>query len=501
VVKKKVTGEFSFHDYRNVKDPADKLIESYIKEDSERGVQLNQAPLVRMAAFQCSDEEYSILLTYHPIVLDGWSMVTILKEFFDQLLIEENSEAIHSSPPKFRDYIAWLQQRDSENAERWWRTYLSGFRKTTPLWIERKSPALSGGQKSITITKQLPQTDRDALLEFARNHRTTLNAMVQLSWGLLLGQYAETEDVVFGSAVSGRPPELAGMETMVGAFINNIPVRVRFKPNTSIKDILDDLNMNMIDIKEHEHTSPAKIQHWSDIETSGHLFDTLVLFQNFPLEGTFWESGRNFTICDVEKNIKTNFPLTLVCIPQPNLDVQLIYDDRYWDTSLADKILQDFSFILLNMAKNPGRDIHSLLAPVKRPTRGELCHLTEIRYLPDRRQNDTAGLTGMEKTVASIWQDVLGLDSINSTDNFFDLGGRSVQVTSVHSRLCELGYNSLSVVELFDYPTIAQLALKLGGNGASHVAENEALRTRVKQKESRVASRRERLKTIREHQE
>lgn len=500
-VKKKVPIEFTYHDYRNEGKSSRELVDSYVEADLERGIQLDSAPLVRMAVLKTGEEEFSILLSYTAIIIDGWSMVTVLKEFFNQLLKGEASEAGDTPPTKFRDYIAWLQQRDSESDERWWQTYLDGFKKPTPLWVNRELPSSPSEKGRFTIERRVPETDKDALLGFARENRTTLNAMVQLAWAMLLGHYADTDDVVFGSAVSGRPPYLTGVETMVGAFINNVPVRVRIDQNKPIKEILSELTINMLDLKEHEHTSPARIQQLSQVELSDHLYETVVLFQNFPIEGSLWEKGRNFTICNVEKEIEINFPLTLACIPRDDIDIQLIFNGPYWDETLSNKMANDFVSILSSLAKNPNASAQSLLLPIQRPAQGKLCHITKTQRPPAVRQSNSASLTTMEEKVASIWKDILGLSLINSGDNFFDLGGRSVQVIAVHSRLCALGYNSLSLVELFDFPTVAQLASKLAGNDASDNGENDTISLRAKKRNERIADKRKRITTIQDHQE
>ena len=253
------------------------------------------------------------------------------------------------------------------------------------------------------------------------------------------------------------------------------------------------LIQDLQDLKDYEYVSPTQIQQWSEISTSERLYESLVLFQNFPLEGTFEESGRNFTVCDVDKDIQTNFPLTLVCLPYSGLDLQLIYNEIFWKKSSVKKILDDFVVVLMNMIESSNTKVESLLASIKKPLSGESYRFLSQSAISDSSQSNIAPLSKAEETIAEIWREILGLKAINPTDNFFDLVGRSLQVIAVHNRLRDLGYKSLSLVELFEYPTVSQLASKLIGDND----KGTSIHTRIKKREGRVSSRRERMKKIR----
>ena len=107
--------------------------------------------------------------------------------------------------------------------------------------IERNFGSAAGEESDREQQILLPVTTTAALRSLARLQQLTLNTLVQGAWGLLLSRYSGEEDVIFGTVVSGRPPDLAGVESMVGMFVNTQPARVKIRPKDSLLSWLKQL--------------------------------------------------------------------------------------------------------------------------------------------------------------------------------------------------------------------------------------------------------------------
>src|SRR5262249_9591351 len=206
-------------------------LQTYLQENRRRGFGLTQVPLLRLGLIRLAEESYQYVWSHHHLLWDGWSGPLILKEFLAFYEALRRGQNLNLKPPRpFRDYILWLQKQDLNQAEAFWRKTLEGFTAPTPLVIDRL-PGDRNGQPERAEEQhvQLSAELTADLQMLARKHQLTLNTLMQGAWSLLLGRYSGQESVVFGTSVSGRPAGLAGVESMVGLFINTLPVRVHVR--------------------------------------------------------------------------------------------------------------------------------------------------------------------------------------------------------------------------------------------------------------------------------
>jgi len=204
-----------------------------IADDRVRGIDLNAYPLSRLTLVRMSERHHVMLWSHHHIQTDGWSVAVIIRELFACYAALRSGGAPVLEPRRpFSDYIAWLLQRDLGAAEAYWRALLGGF--TSPTTIARHPPSPARSSTMASARKQLPAAVLAGLATLARTHNVTINTVTQAAWALVLAHHSGSQDVVFGTTVSGRPPGLPGVEHMVGAFINNLPVRLQIKPQERI---------------------------------------------------------------------------------------------------------------------------------------------------------------------------------------------------------------------------------------------------------------------------
>ena len=323
---------------------------SLITEDQQRSFDLSRAPLVRLTLAQLAENRYRFLWSFHHILLDGWSMPLLLKEiFFYYNAYRNNQEAELEKPRPYKDYIAWLRKQDPAATEGFWRETLKGFSVPTALVVERPGDG-EAGYSEIGVRLSEPVTAR--LNALARQSELTLNLVVQGAWAILLSRYSGEQDVLFGATASGRPVDLSGVESMVGLFINTLPARVRIASEDRVIPWLKKLQEEQLDVRQHEYTPLVEVQGWSEIPRGQSLFESLFIFENYPVSAVVREPAGGLQVEDVKVSENTNYPLIAVSAPGPELLVKIGYDHKRFDEATIERMLGHFQNVLEGIARN-----------------------------------------------------------------------------------------------------------------------------------------------------
>ncbi|NEO40840.1 MAG: amino acid adenylation domain-containing protein [Moorea sp. SIOASIH] len=354
VVRKTVKLTWIYHDWQTLSPEAQKArMDAFIDSDRQQGAELGKAPLMRCALMQVAEEKYEFVWSFHHIILDGWSWPTLLKDvwaFYDSI---KNNSPLSLTPSRpYRDYITWLQQQDLSEAETFWRKILEGLTASTPLVVDNYSKdQLAQTQTCLMGLRDLSTEATARLKSFAQQNHLTLSTLVQAAWALLLSRYSRESDVVFGVTVSGRPPELAGVESMVGLFINTLPARITISDTTDTQSWLEELQQQHIEREQYSYTPLVDIQSWSDIPAGQQLFDSIVVFENYPT--TERKLPDNLYITDLQDIGLTNYPLTIVAIPGEQLSLRIKYNGDRFDADTIDRMLGHLETLLVGMVTYP----------------------------------------------------------------------------------------------------------------------------------------------------
>ena len=215
-----------------------------------------------------------------------------------------------------------------------WREALSGLEEPTYLAPrERTRTAVMPEQVGLTLSEDLTA----ALTRQARAQGLTLNSIVQAAWAILLGRLTGRDDVIFGVTVAGRPPEIAGIETMVGLFINTLPLRVELPPGKSLVALIRDVQERQSRLMAHQHLGLAEIQNLAGL---GELFDTLTVFENYPVDDLAADARGNagmpgndqrLRVAGITGHDATHYPLSLLAAPGERLRLRLDYRADLFD--------------------------------------------------------------------------------------------------------------------------------------------------------------------------
>ncbi|MFF4762941.1 amino acid adenylation domain-containing protein [Streptomyces sp. NPDC001292] len=330
-------------------------IERLLAEDRSRRFDLTAPPLLRITVIRLGADRWRLVLTNHHILLDGWSTPLLAQELFTLYASGGNDAALPRVTP-YRDYLAWLSEQDRSVAEKVWKQALEGAEPTL------LAPVDAGREAAIPekVTVKLSADLTAALTERGRGLGLTTNTLVQGAWAVLLGRLTGRSDVVFGATVSGRPPQIAGIETMVGLFINTLPVRIALRPDEPLSALLARIQEQQSLLSDHQYLGLTDIQ---AIAGTGELFDTLTVFENYPLDPAALElPGTGLTVLGIDGRDATHYPLTLVALPGlpgQGLELRLNHRADVLDPvavrEMADRLLRLLELIATDSDRLVGR--------------------------------------------------------------------------------------------------------------------------------------------------
>ncbi|MFF6783531.1 amino acid adenylation domain-containing protein [Streptomyces sp. NPDC012510] len=323
------------------------------------GFDLAAPPLLRCALIRLGAERSRLVLTFHHIVADGWSLPVLHRELM--ACYGTDTPPLPEVAP-YRGFLHRHAGQDRDAAREAWRDALAGLDEPTRLV---DVPADGSAVRPEHVRVELSEETTARLAERAREHGVTLGTVVQSAWGLLLGRLTGRDDVVFGTTVSGRDGEVDGIASMVGLFINTLPTRFRWAPGASLAALLVRLQEEQARLLDHQHLGLAEIQRLTGHAGSGELFDTLVVFENYPAETDLEDATGAVRITGDAFHDAVHYPLALVVKPGRRLDLRLKHHAERLDgdtvRALGDRLVR----VLEAVAEAPDRTAASieLLSP------------------------------------------------------------------------------------------------------------------------------------------
>jgi amino acid adenylation domain-containing protein/non-ribosomal peptide synthase protein (TIGR01720 family) len=367
-VHKQVEIPLDVMDWRGT-DRAEQIsrLDVLLQRELETGFDFAKAPLMRLRLIRLTDHTYQFTHSFHHILLDEWCISPLLMDFLAHYEACAQGLACKAEKPRpYRDYIAWLQKQDVEVAQTFWRDYLRGFSTPTPLAYDRPPEGLADqNEDAADYCVHLDAETTAALISLAQRHRLTPNTFVQGAWAILLSYYSGDPDVLFGVTVAGRPTDLLGMESVLGLFINTLPLRVRVSPERQILPWLKDLLAENIRLRQFEYAPLVKIQRCSEVPRGEALFHSLFVFENAPVDPALCEGRIMFRAEEEQYRVHTNYPMTVMGWPGKELGLKLSYDRRLFESDTVVRMIGHLKRLLEGIISHPASRIADLplLAP------------------------------------------------------------------------------------------------------------------------------------------
>ncbi|MEU9347336.1 non-ribosomal peptide synthase/polyketide synthase [Streptomyces sp. NPDC048278] len=340
----------------SAQDPAVRtgLAAAVAADERARRFDLAHPPLLRCALVRLGADRSQLVLTFHHIVADGWSLPVLHRELL--ALYGEQPAPLPEVAP-YRGYLARVARADREAARDAWRTALAGIDEPTRLV---GTPAAAGPVEPAQLRVELPERTTARLTARAREHGVTLGTVVQAAWGLLLAGLTGRQDVVFGTTVSGRDAAVPGIESMVGLFINTLPTRLAWAPTDTLGAVLERLQQEQSALLDHQQLGLAEIQRAAGHAGDGELFDTLVVFENYPAEPNLADPTGTVRLAGHAFHDAVHYPLALIVKPGRRLDLRLKHHENRIPREAVRLLADRLTRVLDALAEDTARPVAAL---------------------------------------------------------------------------------------------------------------------------------------------
>lgn len=328
-------------------------------QDLQRPFALAHEPPLRLTLVKLAAQRCFFIWRYHHVVHDGWSIPLVFNDV--QLAyhaLTQGKKPLLAPVPAYAKYMEWLAERDHEQAAQFWQQYLSGFEQANQCY-----QPIAGPHEARSCLATL-LVDYQQLNTAAQHLAVTPNCFFQLAWAILLSQLSGDQDIVFGATTSGRPPELPGVDTMVGLFINSLPVRVKLAQPLTVAQMLRQLMKEQLQARQYEFFPLAEIQQNSMIAAGSTLFDTLLVFENYPDESSLNHQGMAIQLESFEMFGRNDFPLSLIVIPGPQIQLKISYQTPLISEHLITLLPEYLTTVLAALISRPDALLHEIrIAP------------------------------------------------------------------------------------------------------------------------------------------
>ncbi|MFS1514463.1 amino acid adenylation domain-containing protein [Chengkuizengella sp. SCS-71B] len=328
-------------------------IEQYKLSEKEKGFNLEKDILIRMALFKTSEDKVKLIWNFHHIIMDGWCLSILAKDLF-QIYFSLKNKSLNQLTEvyPYSDYFTWLEKQDLDGLK-YWENILEGYEQQATIPASKSAIKKDVSYEHKKYSFKLDEGWTNELENVAVVNQTTLSTVFQGIWGVLLQKYNNTEDVVFGSIVSGRPPEVRGIESMVGLFINTVPIRIKSDEHKTFKSLLFELNQSLRKANKYSYLSLADIQSSSALKND--LIQHIVVYENYPMEEVIINDvdyNDQITILGSEMSEHTNYDLEIIVFPGKQLEVCFTYNGLLYDEVFFHKLEVHLKQIIKQVINN-----------------------------------------------------------------------------------------------------------------------------------------------------
>ncbi|EMI13969.1 surfactin synthetase [Bacillus stratosphericus LAMA 585] len=336
-------------------------IDRFKQKDQLRGFDLSKDLLMRASVFQTGPSSYRWIWSYHHILLDGWCFGLVVQELFAiyHALLHDIPYRLEPVKP-YKEYIQWLEKQDKQASLEYWTQSLAGFEGQSTFKEQRKQ---TNEHELGEIEWAMSKEETAALSELALQQNATLSSALQSAWSILLSRYQRSNDVLFGTVVSGRPADLAGVDRMVGLFINVIPRRIQLTDQMTFRSLLSETQQQSLAAEPHQYIPIYDIQAKTGQQQ---LIDHIVVFENVPAaKKDEQESLLGFTVEDMNVYEKSNYDLNLLASPGEQLQLKLAFNQRAFDPAFVRKLKDQLTLLIKGAIKHPDQSVHTLTLVTK----------------------------------------------------------------------------------------------------------------------------------------
>ena len=334
-----------YENYANLdEETRTRLIAARVAADKQEKFKLDQVPF-RLTLCKQTERKHTLLMSFHHILFDGWSTGILLKEWLSAYRMLAKGQKPNLPPkPRFKQFVSLLQQQDKKKQESYWSRYLREV-QNKPIPVSRSGGSLEKAAMAVHTEKR-NETFTAELRRFVRSEQVTQAALFYTAWGLLLQHYTNSDDVLFGTTVSGRDTSIPGMELMVGLFINTLPFRMKAGPEDGLSDLLAEVNRSIQASEEHAGTSLTDIKAHGRLRAEGSPFDSLVVVENYPLDEAVTSTDGPLAIDSHHTEEETEFDLTVRITVTDELEMTFAYNKQAHRVDMVERLALHYLYII-----------------------------------------------------------------------------------------------------------------------------------------------------------
>ncbi|MDQ0346696.1 non-ribosomal peptide synthetase [Ancylobacter vacuolatus] len=437
-------------------------LDQRLAQDRAEGFDLEAGPLARLILIRVSASEAYLIASFHHMLADGWCLAQLEREA--RAAYEAFRRGISPAlppPARFRDFIAWTTTIERAGLRAAFVPLLAGAPAQPALLA-----AGTGAAAYVTVRRQLSVAQSKALSDLSRRRGLTIAALAHLAWGLWTGARRGVDDTVFCTTVSGRPPQVPGVEQMVGLFINNLPVRLRFAPGSAVLALAQEMQRQIAALQSQAQLSLMEVAEAAGLgDRASCLFDTLLVVENMPAGSDAWTGAGGLRVESVHNALKSAYSLTGVVVPGERVGLSLVLPDTDGTAeALGEAMITEFAALF---AALPGA-IEQTVAMVPLPVAAPVARAVE-RSAPAAAEvlaPASVHANATEAAALDVLSAILGRQ-LGLTEDVLDAGLTSLGLATVAARLSERLRRPVPVTALIEHRSAAALARALARAGTS----------------------------------
>uniref|UniRef100_UPI000FDAE023 non-ribosomal peptide synthetase n=1 Tax=Paenibacillus kobensis TaxID=59841 RepID=UPI000FDAE023 len=470
---------FHYEDIRELeREKREQYGDEFVVIDRSKGFDLAADPLMRVSVLRKRDTEYQVVWSHHHIVLDGWCLPLLIQEVFMHYSAfrKGGQPELHAAVP-YRGYLSWLSGEDAEAAAAYWGSYLQGYEGISSLPQRLEGDRRSGYAAGV-LESDIGTNLTNQIGAIAKQYGVTLNTVLQTAWAMVLQKYNGSDDVVFGSIVSGRTTEIPEIEKMIGLCINAIPVRVACENGERVSTVMRRVQDQAVDSHAYDYYPLYEIQ--AQVTQGQGLIDHVLVFENYPLADNIGQLGEQRAadlVCrDISVHEQTNYDLNLIALAGESLRLRFLYNSHVYDPAVIAGISESLLHVLNQMALRPEMSVSEL----ELISEQEFIRQQASIYLSASDPNDGQTVHGMFEKQSERTPDAVAVVADGIIMTYRELNERSNQLARV---LVQQGVSTDGIVGLMMHRSARYIqyvlaVLKAGGAIMPIDPENPADRIR-----------------------
>ncbi|NFC39301.1 amino acid adenylation domain-containing protein, partial [Clostridium botulinum] len=352
IVLKKHKVSIQYVDFKHEKDK-DKAINEIKTKDLNERIDITRETL-RIYLCKLDENIHEMIISNHHILYDGWSNGIILKELIETYsCLYENKGIKIINKTKFSEFIKYVNNIKKNEEKKYWSKYMGDLEDKNDCFSCNKT----GCYKEVYY--EMDESKTNKIKDFAKENKVLLSSILYGAWGILLQKISDSNEVLFGTVVSGRPESIKSVDKMVGLFINTVPLIVKSENNTKFIELINELDLVLNERKSFENTSLVDIKEYCNLKANEEFFNSIVTIENYPLDLNLNKEN----ILKVEKFSiieKTNYNMALEILAFHGIEFKFNFNDKSIDNNIVEKFGNYLERIIESLLDNPNITVNEI---------------------------------------------------------------------------------------------------------------------------------------------